>query len=234
MSLSPQKITEIAGLNQPDLCVDTCILLDIVRDITRESYHQGNARAALKLIDAAEPGKRLVVLVAELVEKELGDNLANVVEAGENALSKFIKQAKRMHEVAEAFGAAGTLQVAHLEGHGDRARVVLDRWTQAAVQVPGNSGVLERAMSRVMAGRTPSRRGKESPKDCIVVEAYLEAAGQLRAAGLTQPIVFASSNTQEFFPNNAGFPSDIADDFNAVDLQYEPNLGAAMHRLGLK
>lgn len=233
MSLSPQKIKEIAGLNEPVLCVDTCILLDIVREITRDSNSQGNARAALKLINAAETGKRLTVLIAEIVKMELAENLASVEDAGEKALAKFIKQAKRMHEVAEVFGAVGVLQVAHLEGHGSRARVVLDRWTQAAIQVPNNDQVKIRALNRVMHNRTPARRGKDSTKDCWVVEAYLEAAGQLREAGLTKPIVFASSNTQEFFPNNAGFPPDIAADFNKVHLQYEPNLGAAMHRLGL-
>jgi hypothetical protein len=30
------------------------------------------------------------------------------------------------------------------------------------------------------AARTPARKGKESMKDCVIVEAYLEAAQQLR------------------------------------------------------
>lgn len=71
-------------------------------------------------------------------------------------------------------------------------------------------------------------------KDCVIVEAYIEAASQLRAAGLTTPIVFASSNTKEYHtPNTRHLQSDIAADLGTVGLEYAPNFGAAKHILGL-
>ena len=71
-------------------------------------------------------------------------------------------------------------------------------------------------------------------KDCVIVEAYIEAANQLRAAGMTAPIVFASSNTKEYFaPNTRHLQNDISGDLAAVGMEYAPNFGAAKHCLGL-
>lgn len=71
-------------------------------------------------------------------------------------------------------------------------------------------------------------------KDCVIVEAYLEVAQHLRAAGLDKPIVFTSSNTKEYFePNTRHLPADIASDLRAVGMEYAPNFGAAKHFLDL-
>ena len=37
MSFSSQDIARLAALDAPVLCVDTCTLLDVIRDITRDS-----------------------------------------------------------------------------------------------------------------------------------------------------------------------------------------------------
>lgn len=71
-------------------------------------------------------------------------------------------------------------------------------------------------------------------KDCVIVEAYIETASQLRASGMTSPMVFASSNIKEYFaPSTRHLQEDIADDFAAVGIEYAPNWGAAKHSLGL-
>jgi len=71
-------------------------------------------------------------------------------------------------------------------------------------------------------------------KDCVIIEAYLETAHQLRAAGFSKPVVFASSNTKEYFePNTRHLPMDIASDLAAVQMDYAPNFGAAKHLLQL-
>ena len=186
----------MAGLGSPVLCVDTCTVLDVVRDITRETVTTGDVSAGFALLSMAEAGSGLIVLMAEQVTLEIASNVASVEKEGQAALQKFLAQAQRIHDVAIAFGAQGNLQVRHLDGHVGRAQSVLDRWKQVAQLVPHNDGVASRAFRRVNEPRTPARRGKESMKDCVIVEAYIEAASQLRAAGMTAPIVFTSSNTK--------------------------------------
>lgn len=234
MSLSSSDIASLAALNAPVLCVDTCTVLDVIRDITRETVTPGDALAGLALLAAAETDAGLIVLMAEQVSLELASHVAGVEEEALNGLKKFQAQIQRIHDVAVAYGAMGPLHVRHISGHVGRARTVLDRWKNVARPVPHNDGVANRAFRRVNAPRTPARKGKESMKDCVIVEAYIEAASQLRVAGLTAPIVFASSNTKEYHaPNTTHLQLDIAADLSAVGMEYAPNFGAAKHFLGL-
>ncbi|GAA3994821.1 hypothetical protein GCM10022279_18030 [Comamonas faecalis] len=232
MSLSPQEIARLVGLGLPVLYVDTCTVLDVVRDITRESVTTSDVNAGLALLAMAEGGSELTVLMAEQVSLEIAGNVASVEQEAQAALQKFLAQAERIHDVVRAYGAQGPLQVRHLDGHVSRARPVLDRWVQVAKVVPHNDGVASRALRRVNEPRTPARRGKESMKDCVIVETYIEAASQLRAAGMTAPMVFASSNTKEYFaPNTRHLQEDIAVDLAEVGIEYAPNWGAARHSL---
>lgn len=232
MSMCPHLISRLVELGAPVLCVDTCTVLDVVRDITRETVTPADVRAGLALLAMAEVGSGLTVLMAEQVSLEIAGNVANVEQEAQAALEKFLVQAQRIHDVAGAYGAQGPLQIRHLDGQISRARPVLDRWVQVAQMVPHNDGVASRAFRRVNEPRTPARRGKESMKDCVIVEAYIEAASQLRAAGMTAPMVFASSNTKEYFaPNTRHLQADIAADLAVVGIEYAPNWGAAKHSL---
>lgn len=233
MSLSERDIAYIAQLDVPVLCLDTCILLDIIRDGTTKSTSPSNAIAAKVLVEAAEPPQRLIVLAADLIEKEMNDNLPRTEEDSEKAVATFVKQAKRIHEVAVAYGAGGTLDVSHLQVYGMLAKAILLRWIHVAMRIPRNDVTDALAFKRVMDVRAPAVKGKDSLHDCMIVESYLAAARRLREAGLEKPIVFVSSNTKEFRPDSAGPPADLADDFGAVGITYQPNLSAAMHALGL-
>lgn len=234
MSLSATEIAEIVALNAPILCIDTCSLLDVVRDLTRTTLNPSDAKAGIALLAAAEAGTHLVVLMASQVRIELVSNRAEVEQEAEDKLSKLNSQMQRMHEVVTLFGVHGAVQLQHFQGHTLRAGLVLDRWTQIARTVPVDDGVAVRALSRVNAARAPARKGKESMKDCVIVETYIEASQQLRSAGLTSPIVFASSNTKEYYGSSGShLLPDIAADLAAHMVGYAPNFGAAKHLLRL-
>lgn len=191
------------------------------------------AQAGLALLAAAQ-ATRLVVLLADQVREELATNEAGVEQAAADGWRKFQEQAQRIHDFAVAYGVQGNLQIQHIAGHAANARLAFDHWKGTAITVPGNPGVVARAFRRVMEPRTPARQGKESMKDCVVLEAYLGAAGQLRAAGLNAPIVFASSNTRDYrLPNSTQIPVDLTRDLAAVRMEYAASFGLAKHLLGL-
>lgn len=118
MSLSPQEIASLAALGAPVLCVDTCTVLDVIRDITRETVMPSDVAAGLALLAAAETGSDLVVLMAEQVDLELTTHIEGVEQEASNGLTRFQSQAQRIHDVAVAYGARGLLQVQHIAGHG--------------------------------------------------------------------------------------------------------------------
>jgi len=234
MSLPDAELSRIVALDAPVLCVDTCTLLDVVRDIARETVVLSDAKAGLALLAAAEGRAELVVFMAEQVAIELSSHIDAIIDEALRGLERFRSQAQRIHDVATAYGAQGNLCTEHLDGHVSRAQDILDRWKNIASVVPHNDGVSSRAFKRVNEPRTPARRGKESMKDCVIVEAYLELARQLRSAGATKPIVFASSNTKEYFEaNTRHLPADFASDLDQVDMGYAPNFGAAQHLFGV-
>jgi hypothetical protein len=234
MTLSAVEIQDLVALNAPALCLDTCTILDVIRDITRESTRVSDVNAGLALLEACETKTRLAVLLADQVRIELTAHIIDVEKEGKTALEKFTSQVRRIDEIAAAFGAQGRTQVSHLDDHVVRARSVFERWIASTRVIPHDDRTTARAFARVNGPRTPAKRGKESMKDCVIIEAYLELAGQLRNAGHQAPIVFASSNTKEYYAaGSSQLAVDIAADFQTVRMEYAPTFGAARHLLKL-
>ncbi|WP_277593767.1 hypothetical protein [Pseudomonas chlororaphis] len=122
MSLSSQDIASIAALDAPVLCVDTCTLLDVIRDITRDSVVLSDVSAGLTLLATAELDSELTVLVAEQVTIELLTHIEGVEQEAQRGLERFQTQASRIHCVADTYGAQGILNAQYLNGHVDRGK----------------------------------------------------------------------------------------------------------------
>lgn len=234
MSLVSADLAAVVARGAPVLLVDTCVLLDLIRDLTRKDVQAHNLIAAAALLSAAENGSDLTVIVADQVRTELTDNQHTVEEEARSGLTKFREQVKRINQIAAQFGATTVIDTTHLADHVARTVAVLQRWTHVAMAAPAGPDVERRAMRRVVQALAPSRKGKESAKNCLVVESYLEVAGELRAAGFIGRIVFASSNTDEYHDGGTRtLHAQLQADFGAHAIDYAPNFGAAKHSLGL-
>ncbi|HHQ6722385.1 TPA: PIN domain-containing protein [Serratia fonticola] len=224
----------LVEMGKPILCLDTCSFLDIIRDITRETVTTSDVKASFHLLRKAEEDSGLIVLMAEQVMHELNDNESNVECEAKRSLAKFKSQAIRVNEVASLFGSLNNFDLGHLDTHVVKAMSILKRWKDVSYFIPQAENIPKRAYLRVMSGRTPSRKGKESMKDCVVTESYLDFAAKLRTLGLKSPIVFISSNTKDYYSSNTNHLSnDISDDFKEFNIDYAPNFGAAKFRLGI-
>ena len=58
-----------------------------------------------------------------------------------------------------------------------------------------------RAMQRVRKNEAPARKGKPEPKDCEIVESFLELAQRLRNSGFSHRIIFFTANKDDFGTN---------------------------------
>lgn len=234
MALSGPDVVSIALLGTPVLMLDTCSLLDVVREPMRPDCKLANVKAAMAMLLAAERGNKLIVLIAEQVSQEINDNLPDVQKGAENAMKEYIGKAQHVDLVAGAFGAVGAMNTAHLVDHVARARAVFDRWITVGIQVPPGPAVSEKAMNRVRRGIAPSRKGKENSKDCFVIESYLEVSAQLRATGFSAPIVFGSSNTKEYLdPVTKMPPAPLDHDLRQLGVDYASEHAKMMRMLGL-
>ena len=234
MGLVSTDLVAVVSRGAPVLLLDTCVLLDQIRDVTRKDVQAQNLIAASALLTAAENGNDLTVIVADQVRTELADNQQGVEEEARSGLTKFRELVKRINQVAALFGEATVIDTTHLADHVARTVAVLQRWTQVAITAPAGPDAEARAIRRVVQGRAPSRKGKESAKDCLVVESYLEVAGELRAAGFNGRIVFASSNTDEYYDGSSKkLHAQLQADFGVHAIDYAPNFSAARHSLRL-
>lgn len=226
-------VADFAASGIPVLCFDTCTALDLMRDPTRETVKVHERRAALDLLWSMECASNPALLMAEQVQREFNENVDRVEEETQLALKKLKAQIERIDTVAAVYGADGTTNLDHLRNHVSQARQFADRWIRLATLVRQGAHIPAKAIQRVLEARTPAKKGKDSTKDCLVIETYLDVALQLRTAGLAAPIVFVSSNIRDYAEETGvRLRTDLAGEFAALNLEFAPNLAAAKHLLG--
>lgn len=228
-------IARIVASGAPVLCLDTCTMLDLMRDPTRETVRAHERQAALDLLVAVEGRNGLVALLANQVWHEFGEHVQAVQDEAAHAIAKLKAQLGRIDAVAVVYGSIGAANVAHLDDHVTRARAIVDRWIKAATPARQGPDIPSLALARLNKAQTPARKGKDSMKDCVVIETYLDVVHALRAAGHTRPIVFASSNVKDYASDiGSALKADLAAEFSAIKMEYAPNLAAAKHQLGIR
>lgn len=219
-------------LARPLLCIDTCCILDVMRDPTRDGMHAWNFRDALYLLDCMERKNSLATLVSDQVLFELTSNIDEVQAETQTALARIANRMTRIDSILSEFGSTGSTNTSHFNDHACRARAIVDRWVAACIVAPQSDAVAGRALRRVNQVRAPARRGKESMKDCVVLETYIEAMKGLRDSGFALPIVFLSSNTKDY-EDGGRLRAELEIEFSALGVDFAPNFGAARHLLGL-
>lgn len=232
---TPSSKTGIsAQKNVPILCLDTCAILDILRDPTRRDVRIHEQEASLSLLQIAESNSNLEALIADQVSTEFQDNVQKVEEEVEDGLSKLRDQIDKLDKLATLHGSPGQVDTNHWKDYAMRCRNVAERWLKASTPVSQSDQIVVNAFQRVSQARSPAQKGKDSMKDCVILETYLEYIRRLRNNGLTAVAVFVSSNTKDYAETNgAVVRKDIENEFKPLGLEYAPNMAAAKHLLGL-
>lgn len=211
--------------------MDTCSILDLMRDTTRDTVLVAERRVGLDLLVKAESGD-LVVLIADQVHTEFASHDQPVQDEAQRALDGIRAQIERINQVADVYGAPSAIDLSHLDDHVSRSRAIVGRWIAASTRVTPSADVPGRAFARVNAARAPATRAKDSSKDCLVFETYLEALARLQAAGFASPIVLLSSNTKDYLTESRVLKPEIAADLSPYPVTYAAQLGQARHALG--
>jgi hypothetical protein len=236
MTLAASELGQIVQANQPVLCVDTCSVLDVLRDPSRETTLPHDAVAAMAILRAMESGPRLISLLADQVRVELGNHLADVEAEALRGLQKLRAHVARIDGLVSAFGPPAATDLSSWTNLVASAKDVVQRWVQASVAASQSPDVPGRAFFRVMHARAPARRGKDSLQDCVVLETYIETVGELRRAGLATPIVFLSSNTSDYSESptkRSVLNPGLVAEFAALNIQYATGHGMARALLGI-
>ena len=178
------------------------------------------------LLEAAEAA-RIDVVVTSLVRTEFADNVETTGREAERSLAAITADIVKIDALAALHGSPGNADTLHWRDHVVRCRRVADRWLEVSNDAEASDAASRRAMARVLRRQPPSRRDKDSTKDCLILEAYLEHVRNARRAGLQERAVFVSSNTADYAKSEASLPGELASEFGSVQLNYAPNMAAA-------
>lgn len=214
------------------LCMDTCSLLDLMRDSTPPKMNSTDYRAAHALLRAAQRDD-LVVLVADQVTRELADHAGPIEMGLAKAVNGLIHRIQFFEGVMSEFGAIVPVDLSPLATHVANARTFFDAWLAVGAQAPESALAPGKAWYRVHQAIAPATKGKESIKDCIVVETYLEAVTRLRGHGLAERVVLLSSNTQDFCDSGKNLRPELEAEFLPLGIEYARNYQSAKAFLGL-
>jgi predicted nucleic acid-binding protein len=138
----------IVAFDCPVLCLDTCTVLDLMRDPTRDTVRAHERQVALNLLAAVEGGY-VVALLADQVAHEFAERVQGVQDEASKAIAKLKAQLSRIDAVAAVYGGAGAASLAHLDDHVTRARAIVDRWIKATIRAEQGAEVPLRALSRL-------------------------------------------------------------------------------------
>ena len=218
----------------PVLCLDTCIVLDILRDPARKDVRVHEHEASLALLSAAQSGTALETLVAEQVSREFLGNVELVQQDAKRSIAALTRQVAKLNALVALYGASRPIELGYWNDHDLRSRNAAERWLQVATTVRQTSNTVPNAFLRLNQALTPASRGKQSMKDCVILETYLEHIRSLRARGRTAPAVFVSSNTKDYAAGDkTTIRDDIKGEFQSLGLEYAPDMGAARGLLKL-
>lgn len=190
------------------LILDTCCLLDIIRCLPREKMDVFDS--ALNISNAIKEGTlNFSIVLPSSVPKEWNDNIGNVAQETEKFINKQFNSLRDIGKIvveispdmAFAFGAFNKLQIE--QELGAISRRIMD----SGYTCETKDEIELRAVKRVRNSIPPSSKGKDSTIDCIIYEEVLHISKLLRNVDFDKKIIFASSNTKEYYIDDSLHPS---------------------------
>jgi hypothetical protein len=219
---------QLAADGLPILCLDTCVLLDVIRTPLR-----GTPRCIQSAIELAEmQGQaRCRIVASSLIQNEWESHEQAVMAELDRHLEARDRDAFEFHEACDlvklplSFGRP-SYQAAGLVA---KLQELAAGLLKNAVHLLSSDETKVRATNRNLACVRPARKGS-GPQDCIIIEEYFELCRLLQAGGFAKNKAFCSSNTKDY-QDGAEPPQSLASEFAAVGLVYTNALDWAVKEL---
>jgi len=187
----------------------------------RGKFIRQHAEAALHLVARAEQRPPSVTIVlAEQVLRELSDHLAAVGAEAERAIARL----NSALEVCDAYGVLSGVPnpLVTANSFSTAAGTIIQRIRRSAIHLKGSAASRNLAYLRVIDARAPAATGKQSMKDCVIIENYFQLIKASRMAGFTQNALFLTSNTADYQKGSTPHP-DLVGDFRGMGLEFTTN-----------
>lgn len=226
-----QAVESILERDTPILMIDTCSLLDLIRAPVRGKVNVVEGGHLLAQI--CDRGL-VTIVVTEEIEKEYKKNKPSVLAD----LVKFIKSTKsNVKQIQDTLAIIGppprpydeTLGCSNLEGDLER---LADGLLNRSIVLTHESRLFIKGYARVTQAIPPSSHGKESTKDCVIIEHFLSLVASLKERCYLHKTVFVTSNEDDFgkAPVAEGV---LARELGDLEIKYCNQLKWALHEANL-
>ena len=174
----------------PVLCLDTCVVLDILRDPTRKDVRVHEHEASLALLSTAQSGTALEILVAEQVSREFRNNVEQVQQDARRSIGALTRQIGKLNTLVALYGKLRPMDLGHWKDHDQRSRNAAERWLQVGTTVRQTSNTVPNAFLRLNQARsvtcvTAMGTARSANRRTRVIQVTDAVAGKVRnRAGL--------------------------------------------------
>jgi PIN domain-containing protein len=212
------------------LLLDTCALLDIIRQPTRTNIPSATIAAAGQITRRASlQAGRVWIVVSELVSSEWSDHEESTTAELEHHIERLDREIGQLMTAANLLPATREtslrLPLAILQIHQQLRGIAADVLVSAEI-LTTEDAYTNKAHIRLISGHAPAKKGKQEYKDCVIIEQYLGLCQELRSKGVTDKCVFISSNVNDYGTPAALIPP-LNSDFKDVGLELAMNFAAA-------
>ncbi|MBU2986812.1 DUF4935 domain-containing protein [Saccharophagus degradans] len=183
------------------LFIDTCSILDIINSLHMNSLSEKYAISALEL--SKLHGSDIWLTTSQNVREEWSDNIDSVIATMEREALKVDRNVSSMLTVSNTLLNASyflpqKISSLNISAH---IRSLSEAFLDTCLSLERKDDHTLRAMQRVRKNEAPARKGKPEPKDCEIVECFLELGHKLRAYGFSQKLIFFTANKDDFGTN---------------------------------
>ena len=217
------------------LFLDTCSLLDLVRDLTRDSKIRDTLIEADRLWSTVVRGGIDVLMPLQVVV-ELDRHRERLVDDARKRLGSHFNDRRETDGALVALG--WPIEGASLSRQAARRaadeittlRVQrLDEWCAYAKVIEPGSGTLLKAVSRLNQRVAPSHADKSEFPDCLIIETVF-AECESRGVEETSRAVFLSSNVQDYCAGaSTRLKPPLGFEFQERRLHFASTFGYAAH-----
>jgi PIN domain len=235
MKTLAEAVAEMAPLNRPVLCLDTCVFLDVITTGNRGEADLIGVNRTLLNVLVTTP-ERLHLVVTELIVHEWGQRREGVEKEARTWLKETDRHIQQIHRAWEelkkplAHGAPKYNDPGLTDELTALSRSLLDQ----AVVLQEDGVCVTRALDRVKQKKWPSHEGQI--KDSVHIEHFLEFSTQLAAAGHGADRILVSTNKSDFWEdkNTPTRPHEkLVEDFSKARLLFLGRLPLALRQLGI-
>lgn len=213
---------------KPLFFLDTCVILDVVRALHRESLNKDYFDYVSKLLKLYQEDAVWLV-TAEIVITEYMDNILTVVTETEQSIRKMERGLSPLYSVLNSL-AVDVPPPLNFSSYGlpSILKGVSEQVLNACLAVQEHEAQIMKARHRVTTNIAPASRGKNEYKDCEIIESFLDVSNKLRQAGFNEVIAFVTSNKSDY-GDLGKLRSPLDTEFDGVKAHYVSNFMHALH-----